>query len=246
MTNTYKHICDRIKKGRKLFAVLIDPEKFNPDVVHEADRCAVDFFFVGGSTVLRTDFSKTLSYIRKHSSTPTVIFPGDEEQVSGNADALLLLSLLSGRNAEYLVGKHIKAAFELRKSKLEIIPTGYILTDGGKSASATATVSGTNGIPFSDSKQIRATAIAGELMGCKLIYLEGGSGTASEVPASIIKTVKKDLTVPLIVGGGIDSGAKAKKAWDAGADLVVAGNGIEKNISLIREISNQLSVKKRV
>lgn len=240
MKNIYSYILNSKKKGKKLFAVLIDPDKFNSEVIHEANRSKVDFIFIGGSGLKKEMFHKCINAISKLTKIPLVIFPGSREQISEKADAILLLSLISGRNPDYLIGEHIRAAQQLKKSKLEIIPTGYILIGGGKKIT-TQKITHTSPIKNSDIKLAVSTSIAGELLGMKMIYLEAGSGTKNPLSKSIIGNVKKNISVPLIAGGGIDSAEKAKKLCNAGADMIVVGNGIEKDCTLVKKISHELT-----
>jgi putative glycerol-1-phosphate prenyltransferase len=240
MTNVFRYIISAKKKGKKLFAVLIDPDKFNPEVVRESNRCKVDLLFIGGSGLQAKKFHQCMQAVRRLTKIPVVIFPGGREQISEKADAILLLSLISGRNPDYLIGEHIRAAKQLKKSKLEIIPTGYILVNGGKKVS-THTVSRTSPIIHSDTELAASTAIAGELLGMKLIYLEAGSGANKTLSSKMIRSVKKNISCPVIVGGGIDSAKKAKELCLAGADVIVVGNAIEKDCTLIRKISHELT-----
>lgn len=235
----YEHILKQKQNKKKLFAVLIDPDKFNPAVVEEANISKVDFLFVGGSKLKKNEFKKCITHIKRLTKKPLIIFPGNHEQVSEKADALLLLSLLSGRNPDYLIGEHIKAAHQLKKSKLEILPTGYLLIGGGKNIS-TQKITNTKPIPYSDVKLAVSTAIAAELLGMKLIYLEAGSGTKKGVSREMIRAIRNNVSLPVIVGGGIDGPEKAELAWNAGADLIVVGNAIEKDSSLIKQISNAI------
>ncbi|MBI3517893.1 MAG: geranylgeranylglyceryl/heptaprenylglyceryl phosphate synthase [Bacteroidetes bacterium] len=214
--------------------ILIDPDKYNPELVKLANACKVSYIFVGGSSLKGNSFEKTIRSIKSITSIPVVIFPGDETQISKYADSILILSLLSGRNAEYLVGKHIKAASKIKASKLETIPTGYILVNGDKT-SATQKITKTK--PLTGKKEIIETAIAGELLGKQLIYLEAGSGAKKTLDASVIKAVKKQISIPLIVGGGIDSLQKAKQIILSGPDYIVIGNALEKRPDLLLEIN---------
>jgi len=232
----YQSILNSKKKGRKLFSVLVDPDKFSSGVIHKADKEKVDFIFIGGSRVKKENFHRCIDIIRKLTDTPLVIFPGSREQVSGKADAILLLSLISGRNPDYLIGEHIRASRQLKKSRLEIIPTGYILIGGGKNI-ATQSVTRTSPIKSADKNLSVSTAIAGELLGMKMIYLEAGSGAKTPLSPFIIKDVRKNISSPIIAGGGIDSAEKAIMLCKAGADMIVTGNAIEKDITLINEIS---------
>lgn len=235
----YKSILNSKKKGKKLFSVLIDPDKFSSEVIHEAHQNKVDFIFIGGSKIKSGSFHKSVNTIRKLTNIPLVIFPGSREQVSDKADAILLLSLISGRNPDYLIGEHIQAAYRLKKSGLEIIPTGYILIGGGKKISTQA-VTRTSPIKSADKKLATSTAIAGELLGMKIIYLEAGSGANMPLNTSLVKEVRKNILAPIIAGGGIDSAEKAVTLCRFGADMIVVGNAIEKDITLVHKIGKAI------
>lgn len=234
MSAIYQHILASAKKKKARLAVLIDPDKFDAELVRLCNSSTVSYFFVGGSRLHKSSVDKTVAAIRKLSKIPVVIFPGDEKQLSAKADAVLFLSLISGRNAEYLIGKHVAAAPAIRKKKLECISTAYILIDGDRK-SVTQQVTGTK--PLSDIKEICDTALAGELLGMKLVYLEAGSGAKAHVRAKIISKVRHTISVPLVVGGGIDSPRKAEAAIGAGANIIVVGNALEKNRDLIKILS---------
>ena len=234
MSNIYPQIISAQKKKETQLAVLIDPDKFNLEVVTLANNCNVHYFFVGGSELINGNIEKTISIIKKHSKIPIIIFPGDEKQLSAKANAVLFLSLLSGRNPDYLIGKQVLAAPFIKQKKLECISTAYILVEGNKK-STTQKVSKTK--PLSDTKTIIHTSIAAELLGFKAVYLEAGSGAKLSIDTSLIKKVKKNINIPLLVGGGIDSVAKAKQAINAGADILVVGNALEKSSTLLNELS---------
>ncbi len=224
---------------------MIDPDKFNPDVIECCINYKPDFIFVGGSSVAKSDFTKTVKFIKQKTSLPLVIFPGDENQIDKNADGILLLSLLSSRDADYLIGKHISSALILKKSQLEIIPTAYLLLDeSGKSS--TAVVTGSKGISHKEKHLIACSALAAEQLGFKIIYLEAGSGAKKIIPSTLLKKIAGMISLPVIAGGGIDSAKKAGNLWQKGADLIVVGNAIERKIDLIRELCfkrNQLNKK---
>jgi len=213
--------------------VLIDPDKYNQDLVRLANDTNVYCIFVGGSVLNKNTLEKTVKSIKSITTIPVIIFPGDETQISKYADGILILSLLSGRNAEYLIGKHVKAAVKIKKSKLKAISTGYILVDGGKKST---TQKVTKSKPLTDKKEIINTAIAGELLGKQLIYLEAGSGASQTLTNSVIKAVKQHISIPLIVGGGIDSEEKVKKILLSKPDYLVIGNAFEKNPNLLTRI----------
>ncbi len=215
--------------------VLIDPDKYNPVLIDIANTCKVSYIFFGGSILKKNNFEKILRSIKSKTSIPVIIFPGDESQVSKHADGLLLLSLLSGRNAEYLIGKHVNAAAKIKASLLPVIPTAYILIDGGNTSS---TQKITKTTPLSNKKDIINTVIAGELLGKQLIYLEAGSGAKKTLNGTLIKLVKRNTDLPLIIGGGIDSVSKVKQIINAGADYMVIGNALEKNPTLLTDINS--------
>lgn len=227
-----KLIC---KQRKTALVILVDPDKFNPELIRMASKGKVKFFLVGGSSLYKNNFQKVISQIKKITAKPVIIFPGDESQISKNADGLLLLSLISGRNPEYLIGKHVKAAPIIRKNNLPTLSTGYILIEG-KKISTTQKVSSTKAIPPTEIKAITHTALAGELLGMKCIYLEAGSGAVETVNSKIITAVKKNISVPLFVGGGIDSVEKAKRIIKSSPDFLVIGNALEKNLYLLPEI----------
>jgi phosphoglycerol geranylgeranyltransferase len=228
-------VLSKITLSKKtLFAVLIDPDKYNKDVILKSNDVA-DFFLVGGSSLKNGQLTACLNKIKKLTKLPLIVFPGNTNQLSKNSDATLLLSLVSGRNADYIIGKHVEVALQLKKLKQEIIPTAYLLL-GEENISTTQKVTNTKPISFKNVKQIVSTAIASELLGMKLIYLEAGSGAKKSIPSSIIKSVKKNCSLPVIIGGGINNAKKYLEAKNSGADVIVIGNALEKNLSLIDDI----------
>ena len=228
------------EKGKKQFAVLVDPDKFKPsETIALCESEGVDILLVGGSILTNGDFEQCIQTIKKLTKIPVVIFPGNNLQISKNADGILLLSLISGRNPELLIGRHVIAAPILKSSYLEILPTGYILIEGGKQTAASY-MSNTLPIPPDKDDIAACTALAGEMLGLKLIYLDAGSGALNSVSESMIKKVRENITVPLIVGGGINSAKKATSACKAGADIIVVGNAIEKNASIIQSVSKAI------
>ncbi|MFP4366717.1 MAG: geranylgeranylglyceryl/heptaprenylglyceryl phosphate synthase [Bacteroidales bacterium] len=227
---------------KKMLALLIDPEETGvekvPRLLKHACDAGVSFILVGGSLV-NHPIDAFVNNIREHSSLPVILFPGNPNQLTGNADGLLLLSLISGRNPEFLIGNHVVAAQFLRRSSLEIIPTGYMLIENGNASSAEY-ISNTKPLPRNKSEIAISTAIAGELLGLKLIYIEGGSGACGIVPPGLISAVKENISIPLIVGGGIRTSEELLKVFDAGADIAVIGNAIEHNPELLEEFSKVL------
>lgn len=216
-------------ENRKLLAVLIDPDKFQeanaPKFIQKLPE-NVTHLFVGGSTVEEGRTCEVVKAIKDFCSLPVILFPGDHSQISTHADALLFLSLISGRNPEFLIEQQVRSVEKIRSTSLEIIPTGYVLIDGGKETSVQK-VSNTIPLAQNNIQQIVNTALAGEYSGKKLIYLEAGSGAEEPVSSEIIKAVKKALNVPFIVGGGIRSTHQLQSAYEAGADLVVIGTAFE-------------------
>lgn len=224
----------------KQLAVLVDPDRQNEQslqlLIETAINCRADYFFVGGSLLVEGSFQKTITTLKANANLPVVIFPGNNYQVSAQADAILLLSLISGRNADYLIGQHVLAAADLKKSALEVIPTGYMLIDGGR-ISTTSYITQTVPIPRDKKDVAVSTALAGEMLGMKLIYLEAGSGAHLPVDKAMIAAVRANISCPLIVGGGIRNGEQAEEACKAGADIIVVGNVLEKDPALLMDIS---------
>ena len=223
----FEKILKKYKQGEKQFVVLIDPEKASrshlQNLLSQVAKEKVDMIFLGGST-LSGSAEATLSIIREFSGKDVLLFPGNVSQITPGVDAVLFLTLISGRNPNYLIDYHVKAAPLLKRS--EVIPVGYILIDGGRQ-SATASVSQTEPMCVTDFEKIVNTAIAGELLGQKMIYLEAGSGAKNPVPEIVISKVKAAINVPLIVGGGIKDALGVSQAYAAGADIVVVGNALE-------------------
>ncbi len=232
----YIDITNKKAAGQKAIAVLIDPEVTQGSqliqVLSLAERSVVDYLFVGGSTATASQMEECLKLINEFSTIPCLIFPGSPEQINDRADALLFLSLLSGRNAELLIGKQVESVPTLRQCNLEIIPTGYLLIDGGNETTV-AKISKTLPLSQTDPEAITNTALAGQYLGMQLIYLEAGSGAKNPVHNAIISQVSEALTIPLIVGGGLRTTKDADTALAAGADLIVVGNILEKEPTLI-------------
>ncbi len=238
--NVYKSIQTNFNNKTKMFGVLIDPDKQNVkeliDTVKVCNKSDVDYFFVGGSIITHGDMQKTTRLIKENSSKPIIIFPGNPDQISNYADAILFLSLISGRNPEFLIGHQVTAAPMIKKTNLEVIPTGYLLVDCGTTTTAIY-VSDTNPIPHSNAEIAANTALAGEYLGLKLTYIDGGSGAKKCISKAMISKTKAALNGPLIIGGGIRTAEAAKEIYKAGADIIIVGNGAEKNRNLITEIA---------
>jgi len=234
----------RSKQGKKSIAVLIDPDKIADadqlePLLRLANENCVDYFFVGGSLVTTSNLTDVVKTIKDNISIPVILFPGSALQIDPLADAILFLSLISGRNPDLLIGQHVAAAPILKSNKLEILSTGYILVNSGKTTSV-AYISNTTPIPEDKYSLAACTAMAGEMLGLKLIYLDAGSGAEREVNKKMISTVRKAVDVPLIVGGGINTPQKALNALEAGADLIVIGNALEKSPGLLTEIAEKI------
>ena len=233
-------------KGKKL-AVLIDPDKFDAGqytpVLQAAQEKKFDFFLVGGSLTF-APIDRVVDFLHAHTPLPVVLFPGDLEQVYTGADGILFLSLISGRNSEYLIGKHVLVAKRLRDSDMKVIPTGYILV-GGNGQTSVEYITQTQSLPADKTQLAVATAVAGELLGMKLIYLEAGSNSTMPVPKSIISAVKNNINVPLMVGGGINCTEKLYNAYNSGADIVVIGSALETYPRMITEFVSALEEVKK-
>jgi phosphoglycerol geranylgeranyltransferase len=234
-------LISRRAQGLKSFAVLIDPESISDKAAYQklinmSIENKVDFFFVGGSLVTDNNYNNVVAQIKDSCNIPVVLFPGSNLHISLNADAILFLSLISGRNPELLIGQHVVAAPILKKSRLEVIPTGYMLVNSG-APTTVSYMSNTSPIPNNKPAISACTAMAGEMLGLKTIYMDAGSGSPEPVSTKTITMVRKSIDIPLIVGGGLRSAGMAIDALQAGADVVVVGNGIEKNPNLLIEVS---------
>jgi putative glycerol-1-phosphate prenyltransferase len=242
MANTlYNSFLSSLNQGKKKLAVLIDPDKIRIGKInHLIDlsiRAKVDYFFIGGSLIVNNQLDACLESIRDKCDIPLILFPGDSFQLSYRADAILYLSLISGRNAELLIGKHVITAPYLKVSPLEVIPTGYMLIDGGVPTTVSY-ISNTKPIPANKEDIAVCTAIAGELLGLRLIYLDAGSGAKNPVSSQMIESVRGAINIPLIVGGGIRTAENAKENIEAGADILVVGNAFEEDPSLVITIAD--------
>lgn len=216
--------------------MLVDPDKYKKELLEDMLKYGEpDLWLAGGSYLTHGNMEACLSGLRMLSKKPLVIFPGTPSQISPKADALLLLSLVSGRNPEYLIGRHVESAFQLKNSGLELIPTAYLLIDGGKTTTAHY-ISQTQPIPGDKAELAAATALAATLMGMRLVYLDAGSGSRLPVSPDMIEAVRRSTEVPVVVGGGIRSGDEAHIAWKSGADVVVVGNALEKDHRLFEEL----------
>jgi len=240
--NIYQDILDAITKDEKLLAVLIDPDKMDLEKIagftQKINKSIATHIFVGGSTVEVKATEILVLELKKHTKLPIVLFPGDISQITNHANAILFLSLISGRNPEYLIGKHVASVSKLRDTALEVIPTGYVLIENGKET-AVQRVTQTEPIPRKNMQTIVDTVKAGELLGMKLIYIEAGSGAAHPITSKIIKKVKEEISIPLIVGGGIRNKQQLNQAYKSGANLVVIGTAFEEDELFFNEIKKR-------
>ena len=230
----------RNNMNKKGFAVLLDPDKLDPQKLDERIAAikdsSVDYIFVGGSLISTDNMDMVLTKLSELTDIPKILFPGNSLHVHPKADGILLLSLISGRNPEFLIGQHVIAAPMLKRSGLDILPTGYILVDGGRPTTVSY-ISNTTPVPADKPDVAAATALAGEMLGLKYIYLDSGSGALYPVREDTIRMVKNTVNIPVIVGGGMRTKEDVYKALSAGADIIVVGNAIEKNAEFLQEVS---------
>jgi phosphoglycerol geranylgeranyltransferase len=245
----YNSLVHAKQQNEKKFAVLIDPDKIrlgNLEQVLELAKIArVDYFLLGGSLVVHDMMDYCIETIRKSTNIPVILFPGSPQQINNKADAIFFLSLISGRNADLLIGQHVLSAAALKKSLLEVISTGYMLIDGGTPTTASY-ISNTHPIPANKDEIAYCTALAGELLGLKTIYMDAGSGAKNPITESMIHNVSKSISIPLIIGGGIRTPEKALANAQAGADVIVVGNAIEKDPNLLIEIADAIHSANKV
>jgi phosphoglycerol geranylgeranyltransferase len=239
-------ILEKFTQRKGQIAVLIDPDKCSNQeyldlLIKQSIFGDIDYFFVGGSTVSKKDFETVVDYLSKQTTIPIVLFPGSYQQISDKADAILYLSLLSGRNPDYLIGHHVQSAQELWDMDIEVIPTAYILIDGGTSSSV-AYISQTTPIPSDKLSIAKNTAIAGILQGKRVLFFDAGSGAKNLIPIELIDEVKK-LNVPIIVGGGIKSIEDIENFKNKGVNIIVIGNHIENNIDFLIDINRYNKIK---
>jgi phosphoglycerol geranylgeranyltransferase len=236
----YQSLLEKKSRGQKSFAVLIDPDKVDEALIEElvtlSIEAKVDYLLIGGSLVISNQLDKVVTQIKSACTIPTILFPGSPSQITPNADALLYLSVISGRNPELLIGQHVISAPFVRQSGLEIMSTGYMVIDGG-APTTVSYISNTIPIPADKNEIAMCTAMAGEMLGMKLIYMDAGSGARRGISESMIGKVSSVIEVPLVVGGGITDPEKAYLNCKAGADVIVIGNAIEKDAGLIKEMS---------
>lgn len=244
MSNSILHKIYQAKaEKRKQLAVLIDPDTPDNDllkaIVEQINESEADLIFLGGSLLVKDALDDCIRQIKKWTDTPVILFPGSILQISAEADAILFLSLISGRNPELLIGSHVISAPYIRQAKLETLPTGYMLIDSGKPTTASY-MSGSLPIPYHKSEIAACTAMAGEMLGQKLMYMDGGSGADQHVSLEMISKVRQSVETPIIVGGGIRDAHTAKEIASAGADIVVVGNATESNPKILKEIAHAI------
>jgi len=239
-SHIYNDLLIARQQGRKKLAVLIDPDKMRlgalEQIIDLSVRCKVNYFFIGGSLIVNSQLDQCLQMIRKQCNIPLVLFPGNSYQLSFHADAILFLSLVSGRNPDLLIGQHVIAAPYLKLSPLEILPTGYMLIDGGVGTTVQY-ISNTTPIPANKSDIAVCTAMAAEMLGLKLIFMDAGSGALRPIPSEMIEAVRGATSIPIIIGGGIKSTEKVRENLSAGADVIVIGNAFESDPSLLIDIA---------
>jgi putative glycerol-1-phosphate prenyltransferase len=239
----YESLVVKKSKGEKSFAVLVDPDKVDAEAIDElitlTTEARVDYLLVGGSLVISNHLDEVVQRFKNNCDIPIILFPGSPSQISRYADALLYLSLISGRNADLLVGQHVISAPFVKQSGLEIMSTGYMVVDGG-APTTVSYISNASPIPADKNEIAMCTAMAGEMLGMKLIYMDSGSGAKRAITETMIHMVAKSIEVPLVVGGGIATPEKAYLNCKAGADMIVVGNAIEKDNSLIKEMATAI------
>jgi phosphoglycerol geranylgeranyltransferase len=236
----YQELLERKQKGQKSFAVLIDPDKVNPPAIEQLVKlsvnASVDYFLVGGSLVISNQLDEVVQQIKAACDIPVILFPGSPSQISKYADGLLYLSLISGRNPELLIGQHVISAPFVKQSGLEIISTAYMVVDGG-APTTVSYISNAAPLPSDKNEIAMCTAMAGEMLGMKVVYMDAGSGAKRPISESMIQAVAQQIEAPLIIGGGITDPEKAYRNCKAGADVIVIGNAIEKDANLIKEMA---------
>lgn len=247
----YQHLLNTISEKGAAYLVLLDPDKIGEDrlsaFIKHCTKAGVDAFLIGGSLMMSNNFDSFIDKVKANTNLPAIIFPGSINQVSASADAILYLSVVSGRNPEDLIGKHVLAAPLIKKSGIEPISTGYIIVESGRTTTAQY-MSGSLPVPRNKPEIASATALAAEYLGMKLIYLEAGSGAENSVPNEMIKAVSDNCKVPVIVGGGIRTPQSAREKVDSGANIIVTGNFFENenNWDMIRSFAEAVHVKNSI
>jgi putative glycerol-1-phosphate prenyltransferase len=233
-------LIEKKKERRKSLSILIDPDKIDLDkpldsLIELGNKLKIDFFLIGGSLLVSNELNAVVRKIKQKTHIPAILFPGSNLHIDKQADAILFLSLISGRNPDLLIGQHVAAAPLIKQSNLEILPTGYVLV-GDSAKTTVAYISQTLPVPLMKPEIAACTAMAGEMLGMQLIYLDAGSGADEAVPPDMISEVKKSIDIPLIVGGGINTIEKAHAAFHAGADMLVLGTAIERDLNFLIEV----------
>lgn len=239
----YQSLLEKKRTGKKSLALLVDPDVVNDasleKLISVASSTEVDYILVGGSLVVSDQLEACVSKLKSRLTAPVVLFPGNPSQITPTADALLYLSLISGRNPELLIGQHVVSAATVKKSGLEILPTGYMLIDGGAPTSVSY-ISNTIPIPADKPDIAVCTALAGEMLGLKMIYMDAGSGARTPITVEMINKVAQQIQVPLWIGGGITNPEQAYLNCKNGADVIVVGNAIEKDPNLLKEMARAI------
>ncbi len=240
----YQKLSQKAQAGLKQLAVLIDPDSLTTEaeLVNLIARCneaEVDMILVGGSLITNGFWNRCIEIIKIHTKIPLVLFPGNIMQTHPEADAILFLSMISGRNPDLLIGKHVLAAPLLKKSGIEVIPTAYMIVDGGNITSVMY-MSNTTPLPSDKNNIAACTALAGEMLGLKVIYMDAGSGAQNPIRVGMIQEVKSQINGPLFIGGGIRTPEQAIETCLAGADVVVVGNAIEKDPNLVFDLAKSV------
>ncbi|HSP87739.1 MAG TPA: geranylgeranylglyceryl/heptaprenylglyceryl phosphate synthase [Ignavibacteriaceae bacterium] len=247
----YKYLLETIQLNGAAYLLLLDPDKITenllPAFVKHCEKSGVDAFLIGGSLMLNGNFEPFIKKVKENTKLPAIIFPGDINQISNSADAILFISVVSGRNAEHLIGKHVIAAPIIKKAEIEPISTGYILIESGVTTTAVY-MSGSLPIPRNKPEIAAATALAAEYLGMKFVYLEAGSGAENSVPDEMIKAVSSVCKIPVIVGGGIKSPNAARNKVENGAKIIVTGNFFEdeSNWDMIKDFADAIHIRKPV
>jgi phosphoglycerol geranylgeranyltransferase len=242
--NIYNSLVQHRNQGKKQLAVLIDPDSYEREdelvnLCKLAQDAGAHLILIGGSLITNGFFDRCVELVKQSCSLPIVLFPGNIMQVNAQADAILFLSLISGRNPDLLIGKHVLAAPQIKASGIEVVPTGYMLIDGGRITSVSY-MSNTTPLPADKPAIAATTALAGQMLGLKCIYMDAGSGATHAIPTAIIQAVKSQTDIPVFVGGGIRTAQQVIDACSAGADIVVVGNAFENNPLLIDEMVKAL------
>jgi len=247
----YNYLLENIRIKGAAYLVLLDPDRITenrlPAFVKHCEKSGVDAFLIGGSLMFNGNFEPFIKQVKENTKLPAIIFPGDINQISSEADAILFLSVISGRNAEHLIGKHVLAAPLIKKAAIEPISTGYILIESGVTTTAVY-MSGSLPLPRNKPEIAAATALAAEYLGMKFVYLEAGSGADNSVPDEMINAVSSICKIPVIVGGGIKSPIAARKKVESGAKIIVTGNFFEdeNNLDMIKDFADAVHYRNPV